>query len=181
MTVLDASNLLYEWFRSHDSFEINKDLKKLFPIVEDEETINVVLKLALAQLEQSNLITSQIYNEKKIYVLVKSFESYQQNVEISPWTSRWVAEQINDFCNLISDKTDLCTAAQINDKDVRNLVHIIRFYKTKLTEKESIISKLSSGCSLEDILKNINNNNDDDNDDKDDDDGDDKKENKKKK
>lgn len=143
MTILDATNLIYEWFRKNDSFEMNRDLRKVLTIVEDNEEACVAFKIALSDLEKNNLICSRAYGEKTYYILSKSYESYTQNVEINSYTSRWVSEHINDFCSLIEDKTDLCNSTNVSDKDIRNLLHIIQFYKTKTIEKERIIEKLS--------------------------------------
>ena len=42
MTVLDANNSLFEWIRSNHSFEIDRDIKKVVKIFEDEtEMISV--------------------------------------------------------------------------------------------------------------------------------------------
>lgn len=143
MTILDATNHLYDWFRTNDSFEENRDLRKILPIIEKDEETNVAFKIALVELEKINLIAAKEYGEKTYHVLRKPYEAYTQNVEISSHTSKWVAEHINDFCNLIEDKTDLCNATSINDKDVKNLLLIIQFYRNKTIEKEDIITKMS--------------------------------------
>lgn len=159
MTILDATNTLYEWFQSHHSFETNRDLRKLIPIIENEEETTVALKLALADLEASRVVSSQVHGEKKYYVLIKPFESYTQNVELSSWTNHWIAKEINDFCELIEDRIDVCNANSIRDKDVRNTIHIINYYKNKLIEKENIISQLNDSPKKADGI------NDEDNDD----------------
>ena len=145
MTVQDAQNLLYEWFGSNDSFEINKDLRKVIPIMENEEETMAAFRLALEELRGNNLLSSQDYGDKKYYILTKSYESYVQSVELSTFTTKWLSSEINEFCELIEDKTDLCNTSGITDKDIRNLVHIIQFYKQKTTEKEEIISKFHGG------------------------------------
>ena len=129
MTVLDAQNLLYEWFGSNDSFEINKDIRKVLPIMENEEETIAAFRLALEELARNNLVSPQEYGDKKYYILAKSYESYVQTVELSTFTTKWLATEINEFCAMIEDQTDQCTLSNINDKDVRNLVHIIQYYK----------------------------------------------------
>ena len=63
MTVLDANNALFEWFMNNHSFVMERDLKKVIPIFEDQEEVEVVLRMALLQLEEANLIKiSEIKN-----------------------------------------------------------------------------------------------------------------------
>ena len=176
MTVLDAQNLLYEWFGENDSFEIQKDMRKVVPIMENEEETISAFKLALGELTTNSLISPQNYGDKKYYILTKSYESYVQTIELSTFTTKWVSGEINEFCSLIDDKTDVCNTSNITDKDVRNLVHIIQFYKGKTAEKEEIISNLNATNDLTSLLGLS------DQDDGDDEEGDGKnKKNKKKK
>ena len=149
MTVLDANNSLFEWFREHHSFEIDRDLKKIIPILDDEVETIISYRLALEELEANNLIAHQDYNEKKFYVLTKPFESYNQNPDVPSWTATAVAAEINEFCELIEDFTDQCNMSALNAKDLQNLVHITQYYKTKVMEKENLIGALS-GLSGED-------------------------------
>lgn len=143
MTVLDANNSLFEWFRANHSFELERDLKKIIPIFDDEAETIIAFRLALEELEENSLVASQEYNQKKFYVLTKPFESYNQNPDVSSWTSGLIGTEINDFCDLIQDYTDQCSPSNLIDKDFRNLVHISQYYKQKLVEKESIITALS--------------------------------------
>jgi hypothetical protein len=143
MTILDANNSLFEYFRTNHSFEIDRDLKKIVQVSDDEAESIVAFKLALEELESNNLIASKDYNEKKFYVLTKPFESYVQNPDLNPWTATMVGNEINEFCNLIEDHQDECSPSSITEKDFRNLVHIAQYYKQKLSEKEEIISSLS--------------------------------------
>ena len=144
MTVLDAQNLLYEWYSDHDSFEINRDIKKIVPIMDNEEECLSAFKLALKMLTDRELIASEEYGDKVYFILIKSYESFSQPVELASFTTKWLSNEINEFCDLIEDKTDLCAASNITDKDIRNLVHIIQFYKQKTAEKEVIISEMTS-------------------------------------
>ncbi len=129
MTVLDANNLIFEWFMNHDSFVIERDFNNLVTIVEDEEETKVVIKMALKELYDAKLI--KICEDEKYYILSKSFGSYQQSPEISSFVSNYVAKEINDFCDLIQDNTDQCDPANLTEKDLKNLCHIIDFYKEK--------------------------------------------------
>lgn len=140
MTVQDASNELFNWFEKSDTFEMGRDIKKVVPISENEEETIVTFKIALEKLEEMQLLVSKDYGDKKYYILEKHMDAFQQNVELGPWTAKFVANEINEFCNIIEDSTDLCQTSSIQEKDVRNLVHVVHFYKQKVIEKEAIIS-----------------------------------------
>ena len=157
MTVQDISNKLFEWFEGNDAFEIGRDIKKIVPIYESEEETVVTIKIALEKLEEMNLLASKEYGEKKYYILEKHLDAFQQNVDVGPWTAKFLSGEINDFCAMVQDNTDLCETASIQEKDIRNVVHIIGFYKQKLVEKEQIISSLNEGgIDNLDLLGNYN-------------------------
>jgi hypothetical protein len=177
MTVMDAQNLLYEWYSTNDCFEMNRDIRKVVPIMENEEECLSAFKLGLRGLVERELIAPQEYGDKQYFVLLKSYESYSQTVELNSFTAKWMSGEINEFCELIEDKTDICAASSLSDKDVRNLIHIIQFYKQKTMEKEEIISGMNS-----DLVGGMTFGEDDENsDDNEEKSGDDKKDDKKKK
>ena len=176
MNVLDASNHLFVWYEANDSFEINKDLKKILPILDNEEETLSAFKLALSQVEEEGMVASQEYADKKYFVLNKPYDAYAQSVELTAFTAKWLAAEINDFCAMIEDSTDAAIATGIVDKDIKNAVHIIQFYRQKMTEKEEIIVNLSAGGDINDLVDGLSGLGDDD-----DISGDDKKNNKKKK
>lgn len=153
MTVQDASNDLFAWFEQHDNFEITRDLRKVVPIMDDEESTTIAFKIALEKLEEMSMICSKDYAEKKYYILEKAMDAFQQNVEVGPWTAKFVAHEINEFCDLLEDQTDVCSVSNIQEKDVRNLVHVIQWYRQKVLEKEQIIS----GKGAEELLTGLSN------------------------
>ena len=140
MTIQDASNELFTWFEKTDSFEIGSDIIKVIPIMDNEEETSIAFKIALEKLEEMQLVASKDYGDKKYYILEKHMDAFQQNVEVGPWTAKFVAGEINEFCNIIEDNTDLCQTSNIQEKDVRNLVHVVQFYKQRVLEKEAIIA-----------------------------------------
>jgi len=133
MTVLDANNALFEWFMNNDSFVMERDLKKVIPIIEEQEEVENVLKMALQQLEEANLI--KVSEDKKYHILTKNFGSYQQTIEINSLVAGYVSNQINDFCDLIKEHSDQCDAANLNEKDIKNLCHIIDYYRDVLNKE----------------------------------------------
>ncbi|MAH47195.1 hypothetical protein CMI37_15315 [Candidatus Pacearchaeota archaeon] len=163
MTIQDASNQLFTWFEENDNFEIGRDLKKILPIIDDEEATLTAFKIALEKLEEMQLVASKDYADKKYYILEKHMDAFQQNVELGPWTAKFVTQEINEFCEILQDNTDLCQASSIQEKDVRNLVHVIQWYKARILEKEQIISGTASLAALAgDALNGIDNKKDDD-------------------
>ena len=140
MTVQDASNELFTWFEKADNFEMGRDLRKVAPIMEDEEATTIAFRIALEKLEEINLLCSKDYADKKYYILEKPMDSFQQSVEVGPWTAKFIAAEINEFCDLLEDQTDVCSVSNVQEKDVRNLVHVIQWYKQRVMEKENIIS-----------------------------------------
>lgn len=140
MTVQEASNHLFEWFEKNDNFEITKDLKKVVTILDNEEADTIAFKIALENLEEAKLLASKEYGDRKFYILDKHMDSFQQSIELGPFTAKFLSGEINEFCSLIDDQTDVCQTSNIVEKDIRNLVHIIQFYKQKLIEKEELLS-----------------------------------------
>ena len=135
MTVLDANNLLFEWYGANNSFVMERDLKKVVPIIEDEEETKTTLSLALEELREANLV--KVCEDKKYYILVKPFGAYQQSPEISSWVANYAGAKINEFCDLINDDSDRCDASQISERDIKNLCHIIDYYKDILLKIEN--------------------------------------------
>lgn len=134
MTILDVNNLLFDWYTNNNTFKMDRDFKKIVPIYEDEDEVKKTIELALDQLIEANLILP--CKEKEYYILTKPFSAYQQTLEINSWVSAYVASQINDFCSLIGDDQDKCDASSLTEKDLKNLCHIIDYYKDALSKKE---------------------------------------------
>ena len=149
MTVQDASNDLFTWFETNDSFEIGRDLKTIHLILEDEDIAKITFKIALEALEKMELVSSKTYGDKIYYILNKHMDAFQQNVDVGPWTAKFMSHEINEFCSLIEDNADRCETAGIKEKDIQNLIHIIAWYKARVLEKEQIISGTTA---LSDLL-----------------------------
>lgn len=136
MTIQEASGKLYNWFYTHDSFCLDKDFSSIIPISDLPDRDKAALAIALKKLEGSAMLAyDQREGEDKknhdYYVLERSFDSWQQSIDLGPTTARFVANELNSFCDMIDDKTDWCDVTDLTEKDVRNLVHIINFYKNK--------------------------------------------------
>lgn len=124
MTILDASNRLFEHFSKKDSFNIETDYTNLMQISETPDEDKIAFILALEEMEKTEFIKSHQIGKKKIYILKKPFASYEQNIVIAGLTCNLVAKVINEFCDKIKDKRDYCDAKNITEKDIRNLMFL---------------------------------------------------------
>ena len=140
MTVQDASGVLYNWFYKHDSFCVEKDFLSLIPITDYPERDKAAISIALKKLQDGGILASaerMIEGEKlDYYILERTFDSWQQSVDINPTTARYISNEINSFCELIEDKTDWCDVTALGEKEIRNLIHIINFYKQRTAPPE---------------------------------------------
>ena len=99
-----------------------------------ESDLMPTFMLALEGLEKGEWIASKEIDGKKYYILQRAFETMQQQVEVGYYTAKYIANEINNFCDLIGDKKDYAQMSSIGEMDLRNLIHIISYYKQKLTE-----------------------------------------------
>ena len=126
MTVTDCTNSLFLWFQENDSFEIEEDFNKVILLSEDKDRDSAALEIALERLETAELIKSKSLNEKKYWILNKSFNNFESTVSIDATLSREIAEDINQFCEIIGDDTDQCDSSNITTKDIQNLLFMYR-------------------------------------------------------
>ena len=131
MTKFESTNLLFRWFEANDSFCLSEDFNKVVLICENKDRDTAAVLLALDNLEKMEFVSKQEVNEKVFWVLNKPFSQFPSTVEISPALSKAIAENINQFCEIINDDTDLCDPTNITEKDVQNLVHISSYFMAK--------------------------------------------------
>ena len=141
MTVFEAYGKLWDFFKESDSFVIEEDFRKISLITETPARDKAAVQSALDDWVESKMLHRQVQdswnkelkeNEKKvIYILQKPLDSNEQSVSISPHLASHMSKEINNFCELIEDKTDWSTPSKITQKDVLNTLHILSFYKEK--------------------------------------------------
>jgi len=124
MTIVEAVNKLLEHFGKKDSFSIEEDYLNLMQLSETPEENKIAFILALEDLDKNEFVKCYTQGKKKIYILKKPLNSFEQNVMIGGFTCSMIAKVINDFCDKIKDKRDYCDAKNINEKDIRNLMFI---------------------------------------------------------
>jgi hypothetical protein len=142
MTILDATHKLFDYFATKDSFCVDKDFKNLIPISEDKDLEVAVVLLALGDMEKNELVKSTKIEGKEHYILSRPLESFEQNVSISYPTAIAIARELNEFCEILDDYTDVCEVGNVTEKDVRNLVILNQHHKTEMTK---LIQKEENG------------------------------------
>ena len=135
MTVSECSNLLLEWYKNKENriFTLEKSIE-IIKIAEEPEERDALLKASLEYLSELNIVHKTTIREKDFWVLKKRVECYTQTVEINETLAIAIAKEINLFCELIDDYSDVCTAGNIEGKDIKNLLLIYRHAKDKVLE-----------------------------------------------
>ena len=131
MTVFEASVKLYAWFNEHDSFCLDTDESELMGNAkrkkfQKEEEISAI-SCALNELKNLNLIDHAEVNDKKIWVLKKSFDTLSQTVELTPETCLSISTLVNGFCDVIDNTADKVDPKDITEKDVKNLLFVAAY------------------------------------------------------
>lgn len=132
MNVTDASIKLFTWFGEHDSFELDKDFISVVLVTDKETHDKAAVSCALKDLESSNIIQSSKIHDREVWVLRKPFNAYNQSIEVPAELAEAISSAINEFCELIEDKTDICDPASVSTKDIQNLVFLYRHVQDKL-------------------------------------------------
>ena len=155
MTVFEAYGKLWEFFKESDSFILEEDFRKVSLITDTPARDKAAVQSALDDWVESKMLHRQVQESwnkelkdsetKVIYILKKPLDSNEQSVSIGASLAGYMSKEINEFCELIEDKTDWSDPAEINSKDVLNVLHILNFYKEKY--------KLEVGLSDEDKKK----------------------------
>lgn len=136
MTIVEASSKLFDWFSKNDYFSLEKNLQSLTFITETAEEDRACVKCALEDFEKLEFIRcSEGAKGKKVWVLKKSFDSFEQSVSINVDTAKNIASIINAFCDSIKDHSDECDPRNITQKDIKNVVIICQHMSKGLAEK----------------------------------------------
>ena len=129
MTVLDASTKLFLWFQKNNTFCLQSDEKEVVLISEDRERDRASLLAGLENLCENGICRYKKVDDKEYWILSKPFDSIESNVELGAPLASAIAEEINQFCDIIDDHTDQADPTAINEKDIRNFVFIYNHYK----------------------------------------------------
>jgi len=138
MNILDATTELFKFYAVHDCFEMGKNFHDVILISEYPERHKAALLGALKNLEDSGIIRSQKFEDKEYHILTKPLASWDQTITIGGETAANVALEINDMCDQLQDERDYCDHTTVGEKDIANLVNVIRIYKQKINTNEEI-------------------------------------------
>jgi len=122
MTILEASEKLFDWFSENDYFVMSENFTHVNPISDSIKKDEAVFFLALKDLEINELISSADLEDETCWILKKPFNSFEQTVSISPPIAMALSQIINSACVNLGDDTDYCSPANVQEKDVRNLI-----------------------------------------------------------
>jgi hypothetical protein len=131
MTVSDAINELFKYYMENNSFEMGRDFHNLILISEKPEDHKASILCALKKLEDNEIVKSQMYEEKTYYILDQSLDSYEQTITIHGGVAEDIAKEINIACEIIGDEQDHCDPTSLTEKDIANLVNVIKLYKNE--------------------------------------------------
>ena len=144
MTVLEASNKLYEWFEKNESFSLSKNgkdkdnYKDLLLVSENPNLNKLILKKALKEFEKGKACTKLEDEVYEYWVLLKPFDTYSQTITIEPQVAKAIGNIINEYCNVIENESDRCEYKKITSKDIQNLVILfLNLSKKEDTEEQT--------------------------------------------
>lgn len=124
MTIIDAYQLLNEYFNSNTVFNLKKNRKEVVVISDDEDGENAALFCALAEMEKGGILRSSEIGGEKYWVLYKSLESFSQTIEISAFVSAGIASVINSICDKLGTDSEKCDPKDVTEKDLKNLIYM---------------------------------------------------------
>jgi len=131
MNVADATNELFKFYLKNDTFELGKNFHDVILISEYPEEHKAALLSALSQMEETGLVKRQSFGGKDYHTLTVPLDSWEQQVPLGGDTAAQVGAEINEMCEQIDDTRDYCDCTSVREKDILNLVNIIRIYKDK--------------------------------------------------
>ena len=122
MTVLEGSNKLFEWFSVNQKFNFDEDMENLMPNAEKSD--KAAVKCALEEFEKLEIVRGTEIKNDYYWVLNKNFESFGQDVKLTPKTALLISQLINSFCEILNVKDDECDPKDIKEHDINNLLLI---------------------------------------------------------
>ena len=128
MTIFDASTKLFDWYATHDFFEMEEHFIPLVMISENEGPDRAAVQIALNELVKLELIQSEKIDDKTYYILKKSLDAFEQSLSVDHQTANVMAETINSFCDRVGDQTDYCDVKDITVKDLRNVIFMCKHF-----------------------------------------------------
>ena len=124
MNIIECYQLLNEYFNNRSCFNLKKNRKEVVLVSDDEPSENAALVCALREMEKANVLRSCVLDGEEYWVLVKSLESFSQNIEVSGLVAAGIASIINNMCQELNSESEKCDVLNITEKDLKNLIYI---------------------------------------------------------
>jgi len=122
MTVSEGTAKLFEWFSVEQKFNFDEDMEKILSKAKKSE--KAAIKCALEEFEKLEIVKSTEIKNEKYWVLNKNFETFGQDVKISPKTSLLISQLVNGFCDTLGVKDEESDPTSITEQDINNLLLI---------------------------------------------------------
>lgn len=120
MKVIQASQILVEWFSKRDSFNLETDFNSL-PFNHNPETLQqdkASISAALEEFTTAGLTKRAIINNTLYYVLFRDMNSLSQSVQISEMTAKVIGDIIKRASEELNNHDFNFNPLQIEDKDI---------------------------------------------------------------
>ena len=126
MTVVEASSLLFEWYRDHDHICLEEDCEELFADVDNvSEHYHAAVISSLTDMCSHEIVSCCVVGEKTYYVLKKPLASYDQSLEIDYPTANLIASTLNSLSGRLDGFAENADPMSLKVKDLRNLAGLI--------------------------------------------------------
>ena len=125
MTILDATTHLFEWFKTHDCFE-EQNIKDIILVSDTPERDKAAFLCALSDLVENQVLGVTEVGERRIWVVKKALEAYDQPVDIPYHLALEIANCLNRMCEVIQDHSDQCDPRAVTTKDIMNLAFVCK-------------------------------------------------------
>lgn len=141
MNIIESSHKLLEWFSENSSFNLEDNYKTLLPghISETPEADKASILAALEELIINGILKkADIGQEVKLaggktktvnktyYILVRTLNSFNQTIQISPITSMVVYEILKQYSDATNNKDILPNVLQLSENDILTALTILK-------------------------------------------------------
>ena len=124
MTILDANNTVFQFFREKgDVLDLEENFAELVPISIDAGLEKQILIASLTQFEKEGLVT-RLPHKAAVWVLTRPLEQYNQKIDLSAATAGALANLVNQVCRARGERQRLVDVLAVNDTDIQSLILI---------------------------------------------------------
>lgn len=124
MTILDAYQLINEFFNKKTVLNLKSHFKQIVMITENQEEDEAALRCALKDMEDSGLLRNCFVGGCDYWVLYKPLEAFSQQLELNYLVAAGISSVINNVCETLKNEAEKCDPKNISEKDIKNLIFI---------------------------------------------------------